>query len=215
MIKVHLRSIKHPIYLRNNTSDIDTFYQIFDDREYEVKFDFEPKVIVDCGANVGLTSVYLKNRYPDATIIAVEPERGNYEQLVKNTAAYPDIHCLHAGIWNKTAYLKIKDVGLGNWGFITEEVDQEGEDTVKAISINKIMEQFGLDKIDVLKIDIESSEKELFEKNYELWVPRVNVIIMELHDKMKKGCSMSFFKAMQNYKYSMQITGESVMCTFY
>ena len=215
IIKTGFKSIAHPIYLRNNTSDIDTFYQLFYDKEYDIKFEQDPKVIVDCGANIGLASIYLKNRYPNAKIIAIEPESSNYELLVKNTEQYPDIHCLKAGIWNRTTNLKIKDIGLGNWGFITEEVDYEDSSTVKAISIDRIMEQYGLDKIDVLKVDIEGSEKELFEKNCELWLPKVKAVVVELHDGMKEGCSMSFFGAMLHYKFKMQMKGENVICEFY
>jgi len=215
IITVNFKSIEHPIYLRNNTSDIDTFYQIFYDKEYDIKFNFEPKVIVDCGANIGLTSIFFKNRYPNATIIAIEPETSNYELLLKNTQQYTGIHCLKRGIWNNTTNLLVKDIGLGNWGFITEEVSFENEATIKAISIEKIMEQFGLDKIDILKIDIEGSEKELFEKNYGLWIPKVKVILAELHDGMKEGCSMSFFTALLNYKFRMSTRGESVICEFY
>ena len=215
IIKTSFRSIVHPIYLRNNTSDIDAFYQLFYDKEYDIKFEKDPDVIVDCGANIGLASIYFKNKYPNAKIIAIEPEAANYQLLVKNTGQYHDIYCLEAGVWNKTTDLKIKDVGLGNWGFVTEKVDHEDGSTVKAISIDKIIEQFGLDKIDVLKIDIEGAEKELFENNSELWLPKVRAVIVELHDGMKEGCSKSFFRAMLPYKFKMQTKGENIICEFY
>lgn len=94
-------------------------------------------------------------------------------------------------------------VGLGKWGFIVEEVDYKNEHTVSAISIIDIMKKFNLDHIAILKVDIEGSEKELFESNIEEWLPKTKVIIIELHDRMKSGTSMSFFKALYNYDYSL------------
>jgi len=212
LVTVSLPSLKYPVYIRKNTSDIKTFQQIFHNKEYEINIGFEPKIIFDCGANIGLASVYFKNRYPGAKIIAVEPESSNFELLVKNTKAYGDINCIRSGIWNKTANLKITDKGFGNWGFITEEVPGGGADTVKAISIDELMKKYDVDHIDILKIDIESSEKELFDENFEKWLPKVKVILIELHDYMKEGCAVSFFKAMVNYKFTIRYIGENIIC---
>lgn len=212
LFKLRLPKVKHPIFLRNNSSDVDTFYQIFYYKGYETEFNIDPKVIVDCGANIGLATVWFKNKYPNAKIVSVEPASSNYEMLVKNTEAYDNVSCLKAGIWNKNAILKVVDNGYGEWGFMTEEVETEGPDTINSVSIDGLMEKFGLDHIDLLKIDIEGSEKELFEKNYEKWMPKVKVILIELHDSMKEDCIRTFFKAMVNYKFTMRCKGENIIC---
>lgn len=215
LYKVGLSTAKHPMYMRKNASDVMTFHQVFYHRSYDIyniKLKYEPKVIFDCGANIGMASVYFKNRYPGAKIISVEPESSNFDLLVKNTEKYDDIHCVKAGIWNRTTNLKITDRGLGNWGFITEEVDYEDNTTVKAVSIDELMKRYNVDFIDILKIDIETSEKELFEKNFEKWLPKVKILIIELHDNMKEGCIRSFFKAMVNYKFTMINLGENYVC---
>jgi len=209
---IQLPGIKFPIYLRKATTDIPTFYQIYYYKGYDIDFDFEPKIIFDCGANVGLAAVYFKNKYPAARVIAVEPESSNFEILLKNTEKYNDIECVKTGIWKKSTNLRIIDSGQGNWGFVTEETDHEGPDTIKAVAIGELMKQFNVDHIDILKIDIESSEKELFEENFEKWLPKVKVVIIELHDRMKEGCTRSFFKAMVNYKFTMTHKGENIVC---
>ena len=210
LVSLNIPEIKHPIYLRTNTSDVEVFYQIFYYKGYNVDFKFEPKVIFDLGANIGLASVYYKNKYPNATIIAVEPETSNFEMLKKNTEKYDNIHCLQSGIWNKTTNLKITNSGQ-HWAFVTEEVDFEDDTTVKAISIDELMKKYNVDYIDILKVDIESSEKELFEANYEKWLPKVRVLLVELHDHMKEGCTRSFFKAVVNHKFTMACKGENVI----
>lgn len=210
IISISAPETKYPVQLRKGTSDIDVFYQIFYYKGYNYEFGFEPKVIFDCGANIGLATVYYKNRYPNAKIIAVEPESSNFEMLQRNTEKYTDVHCVQSGIWNKTTNLKIH-TGGAHWAFVTEEVDYEDATTVKAISIDELMKKFNVDYIDVLKIDIESSEKELFEANWEKWLPKVKVLLVELHDNMKQGCTRSMFKAITNFEFTMHFKGENVI----
>ena len=211
-LQVDLANYKHPIFLRNNTSDIPTFHKVIYGEDYALNLNFSPEVIIDCGANIGLASVFFKNLYPEATVIAVEPEPSNFEMLVKNTKGYQNIHCLNNGIWNRSVFLKIEDQGLGHWGYITRETEKQEDGTVSAISIDSIMTRYGLKYIDILKIDIEGSEKELFEKNFEKWLPYTKIIMIELHDRMKKDCSKTFFKALLSYDFSIDLKGENIIC---
>jgi FkbM family methyltransferase len=201
-----------PIHLRNNSSDIQTFDQIFLHEEYRIDINFVPEVIVDCGANIGLASAYFKNKFPDAKIISIEPEKSNYKILNDNIKNYNNIHCINSGIWYKPANLMITNVGSDNWGFIVEETGDINKNTIPAISIDEIIKQYNLQQIDILKIDIEGSEKELFESNFENWLPKTKIIIVELHDRIRKGASRSFFKALSKYKFSMIIRGENLIC---
>ena len=214
LITIHPKGFEHPITMRRNSSDITTFYDIFFKSEYKINYRETPAVIIDAGANIGLACVYFKKKFPNARIIAIEPESKNFDLLKMNTDAYKDITCVKAGIWNRTTNLEVLDIGLGNWGFITKEFDVENEHTIKAISISEIMSSNGIKKIDLLKIDIEGSEKELFEKNYEPWLSNTGTLLIELHDRMKPGCAKSFFKAVVNYDFDLEHKGENVVCHF-
>ena len=112
-----------PIYLRAGTSDIPTFYQCIYHAEYDLNLAKEPQVIIDLGANIGLTSVFFKTKYPNAKVIAVEPEQFNFELLKKNTASFNNMILYHSGIWNKSTYLEVIDTGQGHYGFIVKETD--------------------------------------------------------------------------------------------
>ena len=213
IISIMPKNFKHPIYLRNDTSDVETFYQIFDRMDYDLDYGGTPKTIIDCGANAGFAAVYFKNKFPGSTIIAIEPEPANFKILSKNTEKYQDVNCLNYGIWNKSTNLEIINEGKGNWGFSTHEVEYENENTIKAISIEEIMERYNLKQIDILKIDIEGSEKEMFEKNFEKWLPVTKTVVIELHDWMRPGCSKSVFKALGNYNFSSSFKGENLICT--
>jgi hypothetical protein len=69
----------------------------------------------------------------------------------------------------------------------------------------------GLEQIDILKIDIEGSEKELFESDYDYWLSRTKILIIELHDRLKPETSKTVFKALLNYQFSVIIKGQNLV----
>lgn len=212
MITLELKNFSDKIFLRNRTTDVHTFYDIFTNDEYDIDFGFTPETIIDCGANTGLVTVFYKNKFPHSRIIAIEPELSNFEMLLKNTSSLSNVDCLHNAIWGKEGFIEITDPGFGNWGFITNESETETDTTVETITISNIVEQYNLCKIDVLKMDIEGAEKEVFESNYKEWMPLTNIILIELHDRLKIGCSKAFFKAISEYDFSIEIKGELLVC---
>jgi len=211
---IKLTNYKYSVILRNNTTDISVFYQVFLERSYQFNIKAEPRVIIDCGANIGLSTVFFKHRYPKAKVIAIEPEISNFKMLELNTKMYNNVHCLNYGIWNKSTNLIIKDNNLGNWGFMVEEVDYKNETTIPAISIDEIIEKFNIKQIDILKNDIEGSEKELFQENFKTWLSKTKLLIIELHDGLNNGSSKSFFSAISNYEFSMIRKNENLVFFF-
>mgnify|MGYP002755117032 FL=1 len=206
--RIYPIGFEHSIYLRVATSDYPVFMQVFIQSSYNINLNFTPSVIIDCGANIGLTSIYLSHKYPEAKIIAVEPEESNYQMLLRNTHNYPMITCLKSGIWNKSCYLEIIDNHASNWSFMVKETDQK--EGIVAISIQEIVKKYNLQSIDILKIDIEGSEKEVFGSDLEAWLPITKLLIVELHDRYKHGCSMALFKALSNYNYDLDIKGDNI-----
>lgn len=213
-VRVNVPGILHPIKIRAGTSDISVFGQIFVDEEYSFPTDIRPELIIDGGANVGYASIFFANKYKNAHIIAVEPEKSNIELLKENTSYYPNIEIIESAIWNENTYLKVKDIGLGNWGFIVEKTKLSDIGAFKAITIQTLLEESGYEKIDILKLDIEGSEKEIFTNNYEDWLDKVSILIIELHDQMKSGCSNAFYSAIKNYSFKKTQRGENVVLEF-
>lgn len=209
---MNVKGIDSRIYLRNHTSDIYVFQSIMLHHEYFVKPDFQVKHIIDCGANIGLTSLYFKKLFPAANIIAVEPEKNNFELLTKNLKGYKDISLLQKGVWNKKVNLKISNLSKAeHWSFTVEETTEE-VDVIKAISVKDIMEYGKMDVIDILKIDVEGSELEIFSDNYQSWLPMTRILIVETHDRYRKGCCKAFFQALNNYDFTVNLSGENFIC---
>jgi FkbM family methyltransferase len=206
------KNFRHPIYLRRGASDFPTFESVLQQRCYDINYGFSPEIIFDCGANIGLTTIFYANRFPNAKIIAVEPEPANFELLKKNTASYPNVRLYQAGLWNKTTSLKVENKGYGAWGFMVSETPDGTPGAIQAVTISDLMRQQQCEKIDILKIDIEGSEKELFENNYDAWLPKVKTLVIELHDRMREGAALSFFKALTKYNFRLDIKGENIVC---
>jgi len=200
-------SLRFRVLVRCRTSDASVFDSVIREREYELPTkDFAPKTIIDAGANVGYASVYFANRYRDARIIAIEPEAGNFEMLVQNCRFYPNIIPLRAALWSHDGEINLTpqpdSPARNQWGFRTSE----GCGT-PAICMKTLMSRFGLSHIDLLKIDIEGAEKEVFESAN--WLDRVSVVAVEFHDRFKPGSTGAFLKASDGRFLLVEERGET------
>jgi FkbM family methyltransferase len=182
------------------TTDLSLFEEIIINAEYALEPSEPPSVIIDAGANIGLTSVFFANRFPTARIIAVEPEPANFELLKKNVAYYPNVTPLRAALWKEDGNVTLFDPGSGSWGFQTREQrdGESGTGSVPSMSIATLMARCSLQWIDLLKVDIEGAEKEVFERA-EAWIERVGILMIELHDRDKAGCTASVRSATRNF----------------
>ncbi len=212
IMKLYLEGLDYPIQIRNHTSDIYVFQSIMLHHEYFVAPEFNVKNIIDCGANIGITSVYFKKLFPSAKIIAVEPEQNNFAVLAQNLGDYKDVSLLQKGIWNKKVNLKISNLSSAeHWSFTVEETTEEFG-VIKAIAISDIMDDANIEVIDILKIDIEGSELEVFTENYEYWLPRTRILIVETHDRYRRGCCKAVFNALNKYDFTVNLSGENFIC---
>jgi|GEM_PF-972834 len=218
VLKISNENYKYPLYIRNDTTDVILYRNIIEKLEYNFTASNQPNVIIDAGANIGLAGVYFANKYPNSKIISIEPEEENFKLLKENTQNYPNIIALQCALWNEVGEVELLDVGRGNWAFMTgdgphyDEINAlkkiQKKYSVKTVTIEGLLEDYNLGLIDILKIDIEGAEKEVFE-NYPAWVNHVQSIIVELHERMKKGCNEAFKKVEKEFDESA-INGEDI-----
>lgn len=196
---VRVPGFKSPIYLRLRTSDIPSFTQVILGAQYDCELPRCPKVIVDIGANIGLTSIFFANKYPQAKVISVEPVSSNLELLRKNTASYENNSIIRAAIWKRNGSIGITNANNGEWGFQTVEgVSDRG--WAPAMTMSALMELCGLEYIDLLKMDVEGAEKAIFQ-DASAWIDRVGAIAIELHDDLQNGCSRNFYLATRDFEH--------------
>lgn len=215
-MQLHMPHYKSPVLARPDTSDIPVFEQVFIDREYDFPLpDLNPKLIIDAGANVGYAAVFFAHRYPDARILAVEPETSNYELLVRNTAPYANITPINAALWNKTGHVTIDNPTSEKWTFRVRDISPTSSSAVEALTVQDLLSIADAEHIDIFKLDIEGSEKELFESNSEVWLDHVAVVMIELHDQFVTGCSNAFYRAVSRYKFNQFVRGENLILIKY
>ncbi|MCX6554745.1 MAG: FkbM family methyltransferase [Candidatus Aminicenantes bacterium] len=200
-----------PLIIRRNTTDYKVFRDVFLYNEFKLPIHINPKFIIDAGAYTGLSTLYYSLKYPQAKIAAIEPDASNFEILKKHTEKLPNIIRIKAGVWHKNAFLKFVDKNVEEWSFQVEEVSGFEKYDVEAVTIDAVLKKAGFDRIDILKLDIEGSEKELFSGNYDVWMDKVNIIVIELHDKKKNGCTESFYSAVDEAKWKEYREREKVI----
>lgn len=199
---------------RAGTSDIDVFKHIFVLREYEPFDDLvDPGLIIDCGANVGMSTAYFLSRFPGAKVLAVEPDPANYQQLLHNISPYGDrARSFQAGVWSRSVGLKFVENTQGDgraWAVSVAEAGPDEQADLDAVSIEELLRASGQDRISLLKIDIEGSELALFSEGGERWLDKVDHLVIELHGQ---ACEEVFYNAIEPYGFEVQANGGVVIC---
>lgn len=210
-LAVRVPGSPHRLSVRLRSSDLWTFDEIFDRREYDLPLPPEPRTIIDAGANIGLAAVYFAIRFPGARILALEPEARNYDLLCRNVAPYPHVEPLRAALWHEASTLDLTDPGEGEWAYRAGGDAPAGAvlTRVPAFSVADLMRDRGWDRIDVLKVDIEGAEREVF-AHAAAWVDDVDAIIVELHEAIAPGCGAAFREATAGFAHRWE-HGENVV----
>lgn len=191
LISLERRGRRH--YLRLNSTDPLVWFSVFIQEDYGASLPFEPRVIVDAGAYTGLSAIYFADRYPEAEIIALEPDPENYRLLTRNVGAFDRIRSVQAALWFEDSELALYRRPEGHWAssihsFALGSVCSKVERPISAMRIETLMSRFAVPQIDVLKVDIEGAEKEVFEHS-SAWINRIGAVFIETHDRLRSGCS--------------------------
>lgn len=210
------RGIK-PLHVRTRTSDLLVFEHVFVTNEFDsiCKSLSSATFIIDAGANAGYTTAKFAASCPGARIMALEPETENHAQLLKNTGGYPNVTALQAALWCDNTPLKVVNPDKRAHGFQVKAADGGSTGSeVPSHTVPDLMRMAGARKIDLLKIDIESAEYEVFNESCKDWIHKVDMISIELHDKIRPGCASRFFAGIAARDYRLAIMGEKVVIKF-
>ena len=181
----HIRpaGFRYPLYFRPGGSDPHVIDQVFLRQEYACIADIPGvEFIVDCGANIGCSTYYLLHHYPKARAVVVEPDPANMTVCRRNLAPFGQrVTFVAAGIWSAAGSLVI-DRGRGAEWAIQVRLAEAGERAdIPGVTIPDLMALANFPRIDVLKIDIEGAEAELFGPSCSKWLPAVRNMAIELH----------------------------------
>lgn len=209
--KIYLPFLGRTIYFRKKTKDKETFKEIFNKNIYNIKLPIVPSLIIDAGSNTGFASLFFKLKHPEAKIITLEIETENVKMIRKNLKNLNDVEIIQKGLFNKKAFFKIENPYHATNSFIIKEVCPTENYDIESITIDEILLSKNIETIDILKIDIEGAEKDLFKKNYENWLPKVKIIMIETHDRMVPKCSYHVMKSLNEYNFILFTTTEDTL----
>jgi FkbM family methyltransferase len=215
-LELRLKNSKFPLLMRTLTSDREVLEQVFIQREYEVAELSQPKMILDLGANVGYSSAYFLSRYGSASVLAVEPDPGNYAVCCRNLAPFGQrAKVIHGAAWVECTKLVLDKGTHGDGREWATQVRVATETSaalahIDAFDLPTLIDMCPVPEIDLLKIDIERSEIELFSRNTENWLSHVRNLCIELHGP---DCEAVFYRALSDYSYNLSHTGELTVCS--
>ena len=211
-IQIFLKPARRNVVLRRGTTDLQCLEKVFIDHEYKLPFAVSPQVIVDAGANIGMATIYFATEYPGARIVAIEPELSNFEILKRNCGDYPNVSLIHAALWPSRDALEVFDSSAEKWAFTVRgrAASNCNKEIIPAITIADVLSYINEERIDLLKLDIEGSELELFTGGPERWLGYVSMIAVELHDRFRPGCSQAFYSALYGRNFIQEMRGENI-----
>lgn len=151
-------------------------------------------LIIDCGANIGLSARFFAEEFPLAKIVAVEPDADNFELAKKNCSDKEKIDFRNCAIGSESGFVAIENSDDASNAFRTKKDDSTSG--IPLVSIEDIASEFEDHQLFLIKVDIEGFEVDLFSKNTN-WLDRTLLLVIELHDWMlpKESNSMNFLKA--------------------
>ena len=204
--------------LRAGTTDTNVFRQHFVARElYGIPQIGAVRVIVDLGAHIGLATEVFRRNYPDARIVSVEMDPQNFALCVRNHHDTVSQDSIQAAVWSSTGMVQIDDVGEGNWAYRVRGVgsadvgpSNRGR-AVPAVAFSDLVFEQGLERISILKVDIEGSEAELFESAWKQIFSVTDLVVMEIHDwipGVRERVDAALERARQEFELEISQTGQ-------
>lgn len=214
------------INIRKKLGDEAIFRQIFIEGELDLRkskfwediklreeFLGDRALLIDCGAHIGLATLFYGLLFPEAKIISFEPDYNNFLLASSNNVGNKNVTVKNFAVASEPGTLFIENAAEGSAAYrVTNNSTDNQSQGFCSVSINEILYEFKELAPFIIKIDIEGWEKDLFSKNIE-WVELFDYIVIELHDWMLPGeeVSRNFWRSLKNYNFDIDSVGEHII----
>lgn len=188
-------------------SSICIYTEIFKENDHLLVPEFsgkKAKLIIDLGANEGFYTLKVKQNNPKCKIIAVEPNPYAFKILKKNVKSnnLKDIILVNKAVTARDEKISFeivpevsaigaKDIRLQKRPWLNEERIEKI--TVEGISLPNLCKKNGIDKVDILKIDVEGAEMEILKSSKSL-LKNIKRIVVEWHTEKLRDEIKDFLK---------------------
>ena len=166
----------------DSASFIFMYKDIIKKENYKFYTDNAIPYIIDAGANIGLSIIYLKKLYPKSEIVAFEPDFLISEFLENNINSFnlDNISIIKKALWSKDGYKKFYSQGADGGSF--ENVKENKDiNEVETVRLRNYIDR----KVDFLKIDIEGAETDVLKDCQDLLL-NVENLFVEYHSFVDK-----------------------------
>lgn len=189
--RLRARGFPHAFEGRWGTSDVEVFKQVIVQEHYEPLVRLHPasgtvRWILDGGANVGYSTVWLLTRFPNARVVAVEPDPSNFQRLKAAVAPYADRAILVQGaIWPVPGTLHFDTrprPPRQEWAIrVQAAAPAHPAAAIEAWPIPRLASTFALAPFDIVKLDVEGAETAIFGSGDRSWISSCSLLAVELH----------------------------------
>jgi FkbM family methyltransferase len=210
------------LLVRAGDSDFESVRQVFRGGEYEiviqqvndrVRAEYDrilatgkKPVVIDAGANIGAASLWFAQQYPEAAVIAIEPDPDNVRILTSNSENR-GIAVLEAAIGGQPGFVSVVREGQ-SWGVQTARADSG----LRIITVEDALSTVNNGELFIVKVDIEGFESDLFASNTN-WIDQAFVIYVEPHDWLLPGrqTSRTFQRELAKREFEIFINRENLI----
>jgi len=186
------------------------FKEIFLDKSYYFKSTSDSPIILDCGANIGMSIAYFKTLYPKCKIIAFEPNPFAFSLLEKNIKQnkFSDIELNNVALTNHNGIVNffISDF---QGSLVGSLLNERGGENILNVNASKLTNYMLHDNYDLIKIDTEGSEFDILMNLVETEkINKCKLYIIEYHHNLGNNHRsfsdfLKFFE-INNYEYNIQ-----------
>lgn len=190
VIRIRVRKWKRGVWLRPGTTDLLVFQKVLIDEEYAPPAAMDVKGILDAGAYIGLSTLYLHHLFPEAEILAIEPDPCTFQLLERNTSGLERIHVLKGALWSGSSTCTLQADTSQPWASRVVSGPDEAVNEVRAVSLNDIERLLGR-PVDFIKMDIEGAEEVAFRDVNQPVSQSLKAMVIEFHERFYPGSSES------------------------
>jgi FkbM family methyltransferase len=212
------------ISLRPRESDLFVVSQVLGWREYDIgarrvealnrlaetwSRDGLVPLVIDGGANVGYSALYFADAYPQATILAVEPDAEAFAVMQHNVRLNKRIIAVHAAIWKDDQGVALLNGDNGSWSNRVAEA-QSGK--VPSATLDQLVARIPGGKALIVMLDIEGAEREACAASGSV-LREAPCVMVEPHDFMLPGagCLTPLFAMLSGRRLDTLLNGENLI----
>lgn len=182
-------------------SDIFTLAEILHEGQYDLESELPASpVIVDAGANIGVSPIWFLAKHPGAKIHCFEPEETNFRLLTENLGATEGVHLVRAALANEVGEVELH---LSDHGAMHSIVDEEAGPSTQRVPLMRLdgyLEEHGVKSVDLLKLDVEGSELDLL-VGLDDRLADVQVVAGEVHETLIS--TEAFYAHLERYGFKV------------